>query len=74
MEGHQQPPPGGDRNRGPKIVIVSSLITSLATVTIFLRFYTRTKVVRCLGWDDYTIFVAWSGCNAFQSPRPGIQE
>lgn len=60
MDSHQQLPPGGDRNRGPTFIAVTSVLTVFSSITILLRLYTRTQLVRSLGWDDYTVFIAWA--------------
>ena len=59
MERVQQPPPGGDQNRGYILIVVSSIFTVLASIAIALRIYIRIKLVPSMGSDDYTALVAW---------------
>lgn len=53
------PPPGGDVNRGPTLIVLCSVMLAFSTVTTAMRIGTRV-VNRQLSWDDYTIFIAWT--------------
>ena len=47
-------------DRAPLVVIFMVLFTTLATVLVALRVYTRTRLVSGgLGWDDACIVIAW---------------
>ncbi|MCJ1269651.1 hypothetical protein MMC22_009543 [Lobaria immixta] len=51
-------PADGDQDRAATLLAVVISTTLLSTATVLLRVYTRIKVLRNLGWDDYTIIVA----------------
>ena len=52
------PPPGGDRSHGP-LLLGTSLVTFVAVlVSVCARMFTRTFIIRQVGWDDYTIVLA----------------
>lgn len=51
-------PADGDQDRAATLLAVVISTTLLSTATVLLRVYTRIKVIRNLGWDDYTIIVA----------------
>ncbi|KAG6986542.1 hypothetical protein G7Y79_00078g099960 [Physcia stellaris] len=62
MDDAQQPPPGGDQDRGYIIVVVSAVFIALASIAIALRVYVRIKLVPSMGLDDYTALIAWALC------------
>jgi hypothetical protein len=41
------------------MVIINSVLLSLATVIVVLRFYTRTKITHFVGADDWWMLAAW---------------
>ena len=51
----RSPPPGGDEDRGTRLLIVGSIFATISTVTVLLRLITRAVVVRSLGLDDLLI-------------------
>ncbi|KAF2676553.1 hypothetical protein K458DRAFT_379793 [Lentithecium fluviatile CBS 122367] len=51
----QLPP---NENRGPTINIVTWICTSISTIFILLRLYSRYFITRTLGWSDAIILVA----------------
>ena len=51
-------PPGGDQNQGPTVETVTWLFTSIALITVFLRLFTRFRLTRNPGWDDFWIALA----------------
>ena len=51
-------PPVPDQNRGPGFLAEVVITTVAALVTVALRFYVRTHVVRALGWDDWIILLS----------------
>ena len=60
MSGFQKlsPPAKGDQDRRWTLLAVVIPMTILSTATVVVRLYTRTKVIRNVGWDDYTIVAA----------------
>ena len=44
---------------GPTIVGVMWVETAIALVFVCLRLWTRFKITRTAGWDDYLIIVSW---------------
>ena len=59
MDDAQQPPLGGDQDRGHILVVVSAVFIALASIAIALRVYVRIKLVPSMGLDDYTALIAW---------------
>ena len=51
------PPPGGDEDRGHRLLVVGSIFATISTVTILLRLFVRTMIVKPLGLDDLLIVV-----------------
>ena len=51
-------PSGGDQNQGPTVEIVTWLFTSIALITVLLRLFTRFRLTRNPGWDDFWIVLA----------------
>jgi hypothetical protein len=47
-----------DENRGPEILGVCGALVGLALVVVLLRVYVRTRMVRHVGVDDWTIIAA----------------
>ncbi|KAI4136324.1 MAG: hypothetical protein LQ341_005682 [Variospora aurantia] len=47
------PPPGGDQNKAPMLRAVIGSELTLATIIVLLRFYTRLKITRSPGVEDY---------------------
>lgn len=48
----------GGGNRQASILATVLVSTILATFTVALRMVTRIRLVRIVGWDDYTIVCA----------------
>ena len=46
---------------GTEALVVTSVLLSIATVTVALRLYTRKFIRRNLGWDDYFIVASLVG-------------
>ncbi|KAF3158061.1 hypothetical protein TWF788_005079 [Orbilia oligospora] len=44
--------------RGPKLLSIATVFTSLAFLTVALRVYTRARLTRYMGWDDWFIMLA----------------
>ena len=50
-------PSGGDQNRGPELVAVIWAFTTLATIIVSLKIFTRVKILQELALDDlFTVF------------------
>ena len=49
------PPPDGDRNRGPAVLITQGITVGIATILVVLRIIVRSKVIKELGLDDLFI-------------------
>ncbi|KAI5793681.1 hypothetical protein DFH27DRAFT_139799 [Peziza echinospora] len=52
-------PQTGDR-RG-QLIIACSVLTGMGTLFVMMRMFSRGVVIRALGKDDWTMFVAWCG-------------
>lgn len=59
MSAEGSPPPGGDQNQAPMLRAVLSAELAVAATVIFLRFYTRLKLIRNLGMDDWVMLAAF---------------
>lgn len=57
------PPPAGDVNKGPGIIGTLVATTSTCIVVVALRFWVRRRIVKIVGWDDWTILLALVCCN-----------
>ncbi|KAM0795178.1 hypothetical protein BDR22DRAFT_894428 [Usnea florida] len=61
------PPPGLTSNyvNPPSKAVWGTVTTSVcltvATLLVAMRMYTKFKVLKNIGWDDYTTFLAWLG-------------
>lgn len=51
-------PPDGDVNKGPVVLAITYVTTSIALVAVALRMFVRVKIVKSVGWDDYAILLA----------------
>jgi len=58
MSPKDTPPPDGDADRGPLLLGVTIVSTSLALAVVGLRLFVRVKIVKNVGWDDHTIVAA----------------
>ena len=47
-----------DKGRGPVIVSVSWVLTTIAVILIAMRFYVRVNVLHALGADDWVMLLA----------------
>lgn len=45
-------------DRGPGILIISWIEAVLGISMTILRFYTRSRIIRIVGWDDWTMAFA----------------
>ena len=52
------PPPGGDQNIGNRLVVLQSILISVATTLVALRLYVRARIVRGMGLDDFFLVLA----------------
>ncbi|KAI0890244.1 uncharacterized protein GGS22DRAFT_150402 [Annulohypoxylon maeteangense] len=46
--------------RANALITVVCIVCTVATVSVGLRFYTRSCILKQLGADDYLIFIAWA--------------
>lgn len=51
-------------DRAPVLIGAVCLVLSVATIAVGLRVYTRSRVLKQLGVDDYLVLVAWMFCLA----------
>lgn len=49
---YMPPPPGGNQNAGPALLVVTWLCTAICTVVVSLKLWTRFKIIGQTGWDD----------------------
>jgi hypothetical protein len=48
-----------DDNHNADIFAGTAVTTFIAFVIVVLRFWIRSRIVRCVGWDDYLVLVAF---------------
>ncbi|KAL8930415.1 MAG: hypothetical protein Q9208_000599 [Pyrenodesmia sp. 3 TL-2023] len=53
------PPPGGDQDRAPTLRAVLSSELAVATIVMALRFFTRLKLTRSPGMDDWIMLATF---------------
>ncbi|KAL8956961.1 MAG: hypothetical protein Q9193_005650 [Seirophora villosa] len=53
MSAPGNPSPGGDQNKAPMLRAVLGSELTLATIIVFLRFYTRLRITRSPGTEDW---------------------
>lgn len=58
MTGPGLPPTHGDEHRGGGMIATTTVLGFLTTVVVTLRMITRIRIVRNVGFDDYTIICA----------------
>jgi len=63
-------PPGGDINKGPLVLGLCTVSTSLGLAAVVTRMFVRVRIVRNVGWDDYAILVAAVSTSAPSVPDP----
>ncbi|KAH8665080.1 hypothetical protein BGZ60DRAFT_63391 [Tricladium varicosporioides] len=51
--------PPSQATRVPQLIATNSILLSLATLAVGLRFYTRTKITRYIGADDWWMLATW---------------
>lgn len=51
-------PQGSGDTRSPQLIGLTVTVTVLALACVVVRIYTRLKVSRSVGWDDYTCLAA----------------
>ena len=69
------PPPGGDVNRGPVILVVGWIECAVAFIFLCGRMYARLKINRGVGADDWAMvisFVSRTSRQVFQIPTEGF--
>jgi hypothetical protein len=63
-------PPGGDINKGPLVLTLVTVTTSLALIAVGTRTFVRVTIVRNVGWDDYAIIVGVVSTSTHALPSP----
>ena len=58
MASLESPPAGGDRNTGPALLTTIITFDVLATISVLVRLYVRSRVVKKIGLDD--VFIVMS--------------
>jgi len=48
----------GDQNRGPELLAVTWVFTSVALLVVIAKFYTRVKVLHSTGLDDALVILS----------------
>ena len=51
------PPPGGDEDRGHRLLVIGTIFATISTVTILSRLFARVVVIKTLGLDDLFIIL-----------------
>lgn len=52
------PPLEGNQDKAPAIIIVATILVTLTTLFVLVRFAVRIWIVKAVGWDDWTILFA----------------
>ena len=52
------PPPEGDVNAGPALIIASCITIIVIILFVTLRYIVRIWITKAVGWDDWTILFA----------------
>jgi hypothetical protein len=52
-------PPGGHQDKAPLLRTVIGVELSITAVVVALRLYTRLKLVRNAGWDDWIMLATF---------------
>ena len=55
------PPADGDLSKGPKILLVNSILTAIAILAVSVRFLARANGHGAFGCDDWTMLLAVVG-------------
>ena len=45
-------------SRQTEVLVVAWVMTGLAILTVFVKLFTRIKIVQVVGWDDFFIFLS----------------
>lgn len=56
-----------DDSRSNAILIVTSVFLAISLISVFLRIFVRTRVVRAFGWDDITMVLAMVGASCYRN-------
>lgn len=59
MDSSMDSPALPHNDRAPVLIGAVCLVLSVATIAVGLRVYTRSRVLKQLGVDDYLVLVAW---------------
>ena len=58
LQAYLQPPPDGDTSTGPSILVITWLFTSISTIIVGLKVWTRLKIIGEFGADDILTILA----------------
>lgn len=70
-----QPPPGvtpnfvNPHNIANYTVTLVAILLPIATAFVWIRIYTKIRINKSHGWEDYTSFIAWLGLIVFSAVR-----
>ncbi|KAL8673341.1 MAG: hypothetical protein Q9168_002220 [Polycauliona sp. 1 TL-2023] len=53
------PPAGGDRDQAPMLRAVLGTELAIASIVVILRFFTRLRITRSPGWDDWIMLATF---------------
>lgn len=53
-----KPPPMGDEDRGPGMIATTIVVSVLADIVVCTRMWIRVRMIKQVGWDDWTIVAA----------------
>lgn len=68
------PPKGGDHEKAPMLRCVLGSHVAVATIVVALRLFTRLRLTRSPGWDDWIMLATfvrcsrWNGLAKFIAP------
>lgn len=51
-------PPMGDENRALGMIVTTVLVSVVADVVVCMRMWIRFRMIKHIGWDDWTIVAA----------------
>lgn len=57
------PPKGGDQNKAPMLRGVLGSELAVATIIVALRIFTRLRLTRSPGWDDWIMLATFVSCS-----------
>jgi hypothetical protein len=55
-------------NRQSEILIIAWVMTGAALSTVATKLFTRLRIIRVIGWDDFFIVLSTVGCTMTELP------